>query len=71
MDLFFKAVIFLLLGFIIFTLGRGMFFLTRDEGQREKNRVVKALTTRIVLSLFLFLLLIAGYFAGILQPHGI
>jgi hypothetical protein len=33
--------------------------------------VVNALTVRITLSVLLFLLLIGGYFAGYLQPHGL
>jgi hypothetical protein len=58
------------LGFIVFSLGEGMYFLARDDGDVNKTRVVKALTVRIVLSLLLFGLLIVGYLTGVIEPHG-
>ena len=71
MDLMVKIPVFLFLGFIIFTLAQGMYFLAKDDGSRDKTRVVKSLTRRIVLSLVLFGFLILGYFAGLIQPHGL
>ena len=65
----FKAVVILLLIIIIIALFSGMFFLVRDKGQT--NRTVKSLTVRIVLSIFLFILLIIGFATGLIQPHGI
>lgn len=70
MDFVYKLPLLLILGFIIFSLGQGMYYLAKDDGDEDKTRVVKALTVRIVLSLTLFLLLIVGYFVGLLQPHG-
>jgi len=70
MDLIYKIPVVLILGFIVFSLGQGMYYLAKDDGDVDKTRVVKALTVRIVLSLTLFLLLILGYFLGFLQPHG-
>jgi hypothetical protein len=70
MDFMYKLPVFLVLGFIVFSLAQGMYFLAKDDGDVDKTRVVRALTVRIVLSLTLFVLLIAGYFFGILQPHG-
>jgi hypothetical protein len=70
MDLIFKLPVLLVLLFILFSLFQGMYFLAKDDG-RDSTRVVKALTIRLVLSLLLFLLLMAGYFFGFLQPHGI
>ncbi len=70
MDLIYKIPVVLILGFIVFSLGQGMYYLAKDDGDVDKTRVVKALTVRIVLSLTLFLLLILGYFLGLLQPHG-
>jgi len=70
MDLIYKIPVVLILGFIVFSLGQGMYYLAKDDGDADKTRVVKALTVRIVLSLTLFLLLILGYFLGFLQPHG-
>ena len=70
MELMYKLPVLIVLGFIIFSLGQGMYFLTKDDGEADKTRVVKALTIRIVLSITLFGLLILGYFSGVLQPHG-
>jgi len=70
MDLIYKIPVILVLGFIVFSLAQGMYYLAKDDGDEDKTRVVKALTVRIVLSLTLFLLLILGYFVGVLQPTG-
>lgn len=70
MDLFLKIPVILILVFIVFSLGEGMYFLAKDDGEITKTRVVRALTIRIVLSLCLFALLILGYVFGLLQPHG-
>lgn len=70
MELMYKIPVLLVLGFIVFSLGQGMCYLAKDDGDVDKTRVVKALTVRIVLSLTLFLLLILGYFVGVLQPTG-
>lgn len=70
MELMYKIPVLLVLGFIVFSLGQGMYYLAKDDGDVDKTRGVKALTVRIVLSLTLFLLLILGYFVGVLQPTG-
>ncbi|MEJ2454096.1 MAG: twin transmembrane helix small protein [Candidatus Thiodiazotropha sp.] len=70
MELIYKLPVFLVLIFILFSLFQGMYFLAKDDGT-DSTRVVKALTVRLVLSLLLFLMLMAGYFFGFLQPHGI
>jgi len=70
MDFIYKLPVLLVLGFIVFSLFEGMYFLAKDDGDINKTRVVKALTVRIVLSLTLFGLLILGYFTGVLEPHG-
>ncbi len=64
-----KVIVVLLLGAIVFSLGSGLVFLLRDHG--EGKRTVKALTWRIGLSLLAFATLFAGYYAGLIQPHGI
>ena len=71
MDLFFKLPVILVLVLIVGSLFQGMFYLAKDDGDRDKTRVVRALTVRIVLSFLLFSLLIIGYLAGVLQPHGL
>ncbi len=70
MEFMFKLPVLLVLAFIVFSLGQGMYYLAKDDGEVDKTRVVKALTVRIVLSLTLFGLLILGYFAGVIEPHG-
>jgi small neutral amino acid transporter SnatA (MarC family) len=64
-----KIIIIVLLLIIIGSLTSGLVFMVRDKG--HSNRTVKALTWRIALSLVAFALLMAGYFAGFIQPHGI
>ncbi len=70
MDLIFKLPVLLVLLFILFSLFQGMYYLAKDDGT-DSTRVVKALTVRLVLSLLLFLLLMAGYFFGFFEPHGL
>ena len=69
MELMYKLPVLLVLGFIVFSLAEGMYFLAKDDGDVNKTRVVKALTIRIVLSITLFGLLILGYFTGVIEPH--
>ena len=64
-----KAIIILFLLVILYTLGSGLFYLVRDKGDSE--RVVKALTWRIGLSLLLFVLLFVAFALGFIKPHGI
>ena len=71
MDIIVKLPVLLVLGFIVFSLAQGMYFLAKDDGEQDKTRVVRALTIRITLSLVLFGLLILGYLSGVLQPHGL
>ena len=71
MDIIVKLPVLIVLGFIVFSLGEGMYFLTKDDGDVDKTRVVRALTIRITLSLVLFGLLILGYLFGLLEPHGL
>jgi len=64
-----KILILVVLAAIVASLGSGLFYLVKDE--RDSNRMVKALTVRITLSVLLFVLLIAAYFGGLIQPHGL
>jgi hypothetical protein len=54
---------------ILASLFSGLFFLIRDQG--KSKRTVKALTWRVGFSLALFLLLLAGYYFGLIKPHGV
>lgn len=63
-----KAIIIFMLLLIVGSLFSALFFLVKDKG--TANRTVKALTVRISLSLVLFILLMLGYYIGIIgQPH--
>ena len=64
-----KIVIVLFLLFILGSLGSALYFLVRDKGQSE--RTVRALTWRIGLSITLFVLLMAGYYTGIIPRSGV
>ena len=60
----------IIIGFLLVIVGSlvsGLYFLVKDKGQSE--RTVKALTVRIALSLTLFLLLMAGFYFGVIPPH--
>lgn len=70
MDLIFKLPVVLVLLFIVFSLFQGMYYLAKDDGT-DSTRVVRALTVRLVLSVLLFLLLMAGYFFGFFEPHSV
>jgi len=70
MGMIIKLPILIILGLIIVSLAEGMYFMAKDDGDRDKTRVVKALTIRITLSLILFALLILGAFFGMIEPHG-
>jgi hypothetical protein len=59
-------VIVVLLG-ILASLGSAMFYLVHDRG--TGTRTVRALTVRIALSVFLFVLLFVLYRLGLIQPH--
>jgi cytochrome bd-type quinol oxidase subunit 2 len=67
--LLFKTVIIILFTCIFISLAGGLFFLAKDKGQ--SRRTIYSLTTRVVLSVSLFVLLLVGYAAGLIQPHGI
>ena len=62
---FIKVAIVLLLLFIIVSLFSALFYLGKDKG--SNNRTAKALTLRIGLSIFLFIMLMVGYFTGLIS----
>jgi hypothetical protein len=64
-----KVIVIVLLLAILASLFLGLVFLVNDKGRTD--RTVKALTVRIILSLIAFAVLMAGYFGGFIQPHGI
>jgi hypothetical protein len=64
-----RYVVLAFVALILASLFSGLFFLIRDQGRSK--RTVKALTWRVGLSLGLFLLLLAGYYFGLIKPHGV
>lgn len=59
-----KIVVILFLLLILASLGSALFFLVNDRGQSK--RTVRALALRVGLSVSLFLLLMAGYYFGLI-----
>jgi hypothetical protein len=64
-----RIIVFLFLAVILFSLGSALYYLVKDKGQSD--RTVKALTVRITLSIVLFLLLMLGYYFGLISPQGL
>jgi succinate dehydrogenase/fumarate reductase cytochrome b subunit len=64
-----KLIIILFLIVIVYNLGAGLYYMMTDKGKTD--RTVKALTWRIGLSVLLILLIIAGIYTGVIQPHGL
>ncbi len=65
-----KIVVIAMLVLIFASLFSALLFLFKDKGQ-GRNRMAKALTWRIGLSLLLFVLLMAGFHFGIIPQHGL
>lgn len=60
-----KVAIVLMLVFIVASLFSALFYLGKDRG--ANNRTAKALTLRIGLSILLFIMLILGYYTGLIS----
>ena len=63
-----KLVVIAFLIVIVASLASALIYLIRDKGQSD--RTVKALTVRVALSVTLFLLLMTGYYFGIIPRQG-
>ena len=66
----FKAIIIGLLLFVIFSLGQALTYLMRSDDE-SSDRMLKALTRRIGVSVLIFILLLVGSALGLIQPHGL
>ncbi|MDH5648524.1 MAG: twin transmembrane helix small protein [Gammaproteobacteria bacterium] len=62
-----KIVIIVMLLLIVGSLFSALLFMFKDKSQSD--RMVKALSFRIGLSILLFLMLMAGYYFGIIPPQ--
>jgi hypothetical protein len=64
-----RIVALLFIVFILASLASALYYLIKDKGRSD--RTVKMLTVRVVLSLTLFLLLMGGYYYGIIPQTGL
>ncbi|MDD9823115.1 MAG: twin transmembrane helix small protein [Gammaproteobacteria bacterium] len=65
----FKLIIVVLLLFVVGSLFSALYFLVKDPS--TSKRVVRSLSWRIALSLFILLLLVAGIQFGFIVPHDV
>ena len=65
----FKIIIVILLMVVLFSLGSALYHLISKKGDSDK--LLKSLTWRIGLSIFIFILLFIGQSMGLITPHGI
>lgn len=56
---------------IVISLGSALFHIVKHKEDADSLKTAKALTTRIGLSVALFILLFIAYASGLIQPHGI
>lgn len=59
-----RIVVILFVVFILASLGSALYYLIKDKGQSE--RAVKALTVRVALSVALFVMLMLGFYFGLI-----
>ena len=62
-----KILVIIALGGIVFSLGSALFHLSRGKGDPQK--MVRALTIRVGLSVGLFILLMVAWYFGWISPH--
>ncbi len=59
-----KYIVILFVLFIVGSLGSALYYLVKDRG--TSDRTAKALTVRVALSVVLFLLLMIGFYTGLI-----
>jgi Na+-driven multidrug efflux pump len=64
-----RYIVILALVCIVGSLFSALFFMFRDRG--DSRRMVKALTIRVAISVTLFLLLMAGFYFGVIGKNGL
>ena len=62
-----KYIVILFVIFIVGSLGSALYYLIKDRGTTD--RTAKALTVRVVLSVVLFLLLMLGFYSGLITTR--
>lgn len=66
-----KAIVIVLLLLIAGSLFSALTFIYKDRGQAGRHRAATALTLRISLSILLFLMLMAGFYFGLIPAGGL
>jgi len=69
MELVIRIAVIVILIAIVASLGSALFHLARGKG--DSNKMVRALTVRIGLSVVLFVLLMIAWYAGLISPHDV
>jgi hypothetical protein len=64
-------IILLVLFAIVISLGSALYHLARGPSRGDSQKMVRALSVRIGLSLALFFLLMILWYAGFIEPHGL
>jgi hypothetical protein len=64
-----RVIVLLFIVLILASLASALYYLIKDRGQSD--RTVRMLTVRVGLSLTLFLLLMGGYYFGLIPQHGL
>jgi hypothetical protein len=64
-----KILIIVVLFAIIISLGSALFHLSRGKGDPQK--MIRALTVRVGLSVALFILLMLAWYNGLITPHAL
>ena len=64
-----RIIVLLFMVFILASLASALYYLIKDKGQSD--RTVRMLTVRVGLSLALFLLLMGGYYFGLIPQNGL
>jgi membrane associated rhomboid family serine protease len=72
MESLLRLVIILMLIAIVVSLGSALFHLARPQrDEQDSRKMARDLTIRIGLSIALFALLMAAWYAGLISPHGL
>lgn len=66
--MFFKIAVISIFLFILFSLGVALFAFVKKE--RDSDKMIKALTFRIALSIGLLIFIMIGASMGLIAPHG-
>lgn len=64
-----KIVVLIFIALILGSLASALYYLVKDKG--GSDRTVRALTYRVALSITLFILLMLGYYFGLIPARGL